>query len=395
MATPELIFAESSVVRLDANEPLAREPMHPNRMRSTGFVEKFEHKILYYDCFESAKGHSVILIGPPPLNLENHLNQSAFYDAETGQKLEAIHTISRSTLLTQIQDVPAETKFLKLEFGGQSFEILIQPNLSAQLSEANILFSMNKDNELRWVHDWAEWHNQTQNVDTIILFDNGSTRYDISTLGNALEKVKGLKKIVIFEWPFAFGARDNRVWYNHYWAHFLQISSMNVVLRRCAMAANGMANLDIDELAAPLEKDTIFDLTKSQLYGVAPLAGTWISAATRSTRKNKQHTDFFHVTRGPMRKFCPKKWVLDPQAEWVDKTDVFPYWHRIMGAPDRKVTDKTVGNFWHFKGISTNWKQVRSEETKPSSVFHIKDANFINTAATVWPNAQKQYQDDE
>lgn len=393
MGTPDLIIAKSSVVRLDENGPLARTPLHPNRPRSVEFMERFESKILYYDCFRSAKDSSVFLIGPPPLNLEDHLNDCTFSDGHTNQKFDATHSISRSTLLTQVKKVPLEARILKLEFAAETFQIEIQPSLSDALSGSNILFSMNKDNELQWIQDWAMWHSKTQNVDSVVLFDNGSTQYDLAAVGDTLKDVTSLKKVVLFDWPSKFGARDDRVLSYHYWSHFLQISSMNLVLRRCAAQANGLANLDIDELASPLGSGDVFDAARSTPHGIAALAGTWMSAASHSKQDTRRHADFIHVARGPAANLCPKKWVLNPQASWVDKVDVFPYWHRIMGAPDRKVTDKPVARFWHFKGISTNWKNVRTKNSAPS-ILHAQVSDFMEASRQVWPSIEHEYQDD-
>ncbi|MCB9992755.1 MAG: hypothetical protein H6873_03755 [Hyphomicrobiaceae bacterium] len=380
----ELLRPACSAFFLDAGGDLRRLPIHPERHRSDAFLARFEDRAVFYDCFRAAGGDDILLVGPPPVNLLPALNAATFTDARSGRTLKASHTISRSTLLTRLMS-DAGTEDVDIAFGGQSQRLRVQPNFGAVLEGARILTGMNHDNRLEWIADWAEWHVRQHKVDAVVLFDNGSTTYTLDELGEVLTEIEGLKTVMLFDWPFRFGARDNKATTHHYWAHFLQISALNLTLKRCAAKAYGLLNCDMDELVAPVAGD-IFTLARSRPHGIAALGGQWVQSVVPSGHPAERHSDFTHVLRGGLSRLCPKKWAIDPSREWLQSDATFPYWHRIMGAPDRLLTEKPVAHYFHFRGISTNWKENRRNTSVPSALLHRRDPELADALKRVWPD---------
>ncbi len=372
-----------SAVFLDSQAELSRIPRVPGRQRPPRFYQQFEDKALFYDCFWHHNGTDVLLVGPPPMNLLEHYGQARFIAKPSGKELTAEFFPSRSTMTTRLAGVPPETTHIGMSFANQTFEVVVQTSLVNELACARILFSMNKNNELQWICDWVAYHVQHHRADSVVLFDNGSSQYGPDELEQALAQIEGLKRLVLFSWPYRFGRTDNRVFTYHYWAHFLQISSMGVVLRRLGMKAEAILNCDIDELVAPVVDGDVFQLAQSAPFGVASLSGRWVEAVAapdssgRTRPEGFRHGDFTYLRRDPSRYLCPKKWACDPKQDWLENLNVFPYWHRIMGAPERKITEKPVCSFWHFRGISTNWKQTRQQPDKPSSLLHYRDKKLL------------------
>src|SRR5690606_4257814 len=101
----------------------------------------------------------------------------------------------------------------------------------AEFSGRRVLFSMNKDNELGWVREWARHHQRHHGTDTVILFDNGSTRYGVDELRATLNEA-GIADAMVPSWPYLFGARDRATKREPFWAHFLQNAAMSVAMRR-------------------------------------------------------------------------------------------------------------------------------------------------------------------
>ncbi len=372
-----------SPVFLDTGAGLSRLPRVPDRKRPPQFYEQFEDRALFYDCFWHHNGASVLLVGPPPANLLEHYKQAVFVVQPSGEEVSAEFFPSRSTMIARLAAVPADTTHIQMKFAGEAYQVALQPSLVDELAGARILFTMNKNNDLQWIYDWAAYHVKHHRADTLVLFDNGSTRYGLDKIEAALAQIAGLKKLVLFSWPYRFGRTDNRVFTYHYWAHFLQISSMGVVLRRLGMKADAILNCDIDELVSPFPGSDIFEVAQSAPYGIAPLSGSWVEAVVapsgsgRTRPEGFRHGDFTYMRRDPFKYLCPKKWACDPKQDWMEDLNVFPYWHRIMGAPERKITEKPVCSFWHFRGISTNWKQTRQQPDKPSPLLHYRNKKLL------------------
>ncbi|MCB1517527.1 MAG: hypothetical protein KDJ19_07935 [Hyphomicrobiaceae bacterium] len=379
----DILRPASSTFFLSEDSGLRRKPLRPEVSRPQRFLEAFEDRALYYDCFRDATGADILLVGPPPLNLEAELNRARFSDAQTGTPLQAQHHISRSSLLTRLTTGPATTS-VRMDIAGQSGELLVQPNLSRDLKDARFLVGMNWNNDLNWIRDWVEWHIRVHATDTLILFDNGSNAYSLDALAENLVQVAGLQKLVLFDWPHRFGARDSQVPTHHYWAHFLQISALNLALKRCAASGAGFLNCDIDELAGPVSGDA-YALAENSPHGIAALAGQWVESVVPEGMPANRHRDFAYTLRGGLSRLCPKKWVLDPARSWAQADTTFPYWHRVMGAPDRQQTEKPVANYFHFRGISTNWKERRRNLSVPIPILHRKDRGLAQALKNVWP----------
>ena len=389
-----IICPAHSTVFLDPEQGLCRLPRVPDRQRPTRFYSEFEDKALFYDCFWHHNGSDILLVGPPPVNLLEHHRQARFIAHPSGKELAFEIFPSRSTMTTRLAGAPADTTHVEFSFAGETHEIVIQPSLVNELAGARILFTMNKNNDLCWIYDWARYHVVIHQTDTIVVFDNGSDKYGLNELEKTLGAIPGLKTIVLFSWPYKYGWRDNRVWTLHYWSLFLQVSSMSVVLRRLGLQAEAILNCDIDELVAPVADGNVYGLATCAPHGIATLAGTWVEAVvgpeSQVSGSLPGHADFRFVRRDPTRLLSPKKWVLDPKQDWVDGADVFPYMHRIMGAPDRKLTGQHRGSFFHFRGINTGWKETRRNAKPPLSLLHKKSATLEAALARYQMARQQQ-----
>jgi hypothetical protein len=364
----------NSHAALSPDNPIRREPRAPGRVRPDAFYRAFDRLTLFYDCFWAADGRRVLLVGPPPMNLRRPL-LTARYRALPGTAMlrPRLHA-SLSTAITELREVPEDTTAIEIAVAGEQFVLPVQPSSVATLKGRRVLFSVNRDNELGWIREWAMWHATLHGTDAVILFDNGSSRYTPRDVLATLRSVPGLAHVGVPSWPYSFGPIDPRVRRDPYWARFLQIGSMSVLLRRYGEAAQGLLDCDVDELAGTRSGTSIYELATASRGGLAAFTGLWIEATAQGVR----HRDYTERHRDPQAAASPRrKWVLDPTRDWVGALSVHPYWHWIEGRPWFSKAMPEDALYWHFRGINTNWKQARTAPpTGPTETEPLLAAGF-------------------
>src|SRR5690606_27540269 len=130
-----------------------------------------------------------------------------------------------------------------------------------------------------WIREWAEFHARVHGTDSVIVFDNGSTRYQPAEIVETLRAVPGLAHVGVPSWPQSFGPIDPAVKVDPFWPRFLQIGSMSVVLRRYGARAAGLLDCDIDELAGTHSGESIYELARKSRGGLVAFRGQWVEAA--------------------------------------------------------------------------------------------------------------------
>jgi hypothetical protein len=356
-----LIRSGHSPAFLPEDGALRRLPRVARKPRPPEFFERFEDRTLVYDCFRHADGSRILLVGPPPMNLMPQFKAAQFLALPSRRQLRAAYHASLSTMITELTGAPAGTNAVQMTLDGQVFELLVQPSHAADFAGRRVLFTMSKDNELGWIAEWARWHAALHGTDAIVLFDNGSGSYGVGEIEQTLLGVDGIERVAVVSWPGAFGATDPALAINPYWAHFLQIASMSVVLRRFGAGAFGLLNCDVDELAATHSGRPIYDLLAEAWRGLVTFRGQWVEPLAEGG-ENRSHRVFSKRLADPAgARSGPSKWVLDPKRDWVQRLGVHPYWHWVHGRPWFGKTMPADAFYRHFKGINTNWKERRTD----------------------------------
>ena len=370
---------------LAEDSALVRLPRGPKRPRPRDFMlSKFETRALVYDAFWHVDGKRVLLVGPPPLNLWVHIRHAHYRALPSRAPLRATYHTSASVMITELSGVPADTVGVEMIVGGVPFAVSIQPNASPDLAGRRLLFTMSKDNDLAWIREWAHYHASMQGADAVVLFDNGSTRYEPAEIEATLKTVKGIAKVAVLSWPYRYGATDLVVLSNPYYGLFLQIASMSVVLRRYGALAYGILNCDVDELAATPKGANVFELARQSVHGLAVMRGQFIEAVASPGLPPgpRTHRDYVSRRRDPVTRLSrPRKWALDPSRPWVADLDVHPYMHWIEGRPWFGKTQPPGMFYWHFRAINTNWKENRTESGHLSPADLETDKRFAAVLA--------------
>lgn len=349
-----------STLRLKADGAVQRLPKHSNRQRPQDFLERFDFTTLYYDCFWDETGRDVLCVGPTPTNLKPHYKKATYRALPSGKSLEAKHFFSLTVMTTQLKDVPSDTEQIEMHFAGNVHVLNVQANFCAEYEGENLMFTLSKNNDLNWIKFWADYHVRHHQVTSIILFDNGSDQYELDDLVACLHNVKGLKKVLVASMPYPYCAKDEILKVNPYWAHFLQIALMTIVLRRFGMKSKAILNLDIDELANSNGAGDVFTLAEQSSLGILAMKGVWVEPIADG--QFGDHRDFTVISKDEKLNHCyAGKWALDPKRKWVKKLKVFPYMHWIENRAQLGRRYVEGVHFWHFKGINTNWKLNRAK----------------------------------
>ncbi|HTJ58092.1 MAG TPA: hypothetical protein VL418_11065 [Devosiaceae bacterium] len=360
-----LLPSGHSAAFLPEDSALMRLPRGPGRPRQKDFVvDKFETRALVYDAFWHADGRRILLVGPPPINLGRKIRKARYLALPSGAPLSRRYHVSASVMLTELVGAPPETTHVEMLLADERFELAVQPNSSAALAGARVLFTMSKDNDLAWIREWAHYHAVVQRADTVLLFDNGSSRYAPAEIEATLHSVAGIRHAAVMSLPYRYGATDFAVLANPYYGLFLQIASMSIALRRYGARAYGLLNCDVDELAASPPDTTVFDLAHNSPHGLVVMRGQFMEAVLASPPNGKvpTHRDYLTRRRDPLTRLSrPRKWALDPTRAWISGLGVHPYMHWIQGRPWFRKTQPEGMFHWHFRGINTNWKENRTD----------------------------------
>lgn len=366
-STDNPVLPASSTAFIPEISNLRRLPLAPHRQRPEQFWSSYESRALVYDCFRHHLDERVIIVGPPPLNLEIEWHQAAF--SAGGVLLSAKFHPSRSTMLIELTGAPKEASAIDLSLGGMQYRLPIRPNEAEQLARRRVLVTMNKDNDLEWIAAWARWHATMHGADACLFFDNGSTLYTPAQIADTLKAVPGMETVRVLSWPYAYGRKDPALLNRPHYPHFLQVSSLNVALRRFAMKATGLLNCDIDELVSAVEGN-VFEAALDSVQGLITLKGNWVEpvAGTHITH-GIPHLAFRHTHRMPLFSRCANKWVLHPSRDWLADLAAKPSVHRIYDVPRTIGSNAPVRRFWHFKAINTGWKESRLDDRPPSPLL--------------------------
>ena len=318
----EKINSKRSSAELPIESIFRRRPRRGWLKRDANFLQAFEDRILLYDVFRDVDGKRILLIGPPPMNLMPEFNRATFTALPSGKTIATKFHVSRSTIIIEACEAPLDTDSIKINICNEEFILPVQPNHSQTFAAKNVLFSMNRNNNLAWIEEWARFHVETQKVQSIILFDNESDAYGVADIENILTGISHLDQFLVMPAPFKFGPVDRGVMLHPYYPRFLQISHMSIALHRFAAHANGLLNMDIDELAYTPGKESVFDLAKERNSGLLMMKGEWVESVANG--EIYDHRDYHYVLRDFRRLLCANKWAVDPTRSWVRNSTTSP-----------------------------------------------------------------------
>ncbi|SLN66186.1 hypothetical protein AQS8620_03074 [Aquimixticola soesokkakensis] len=343
--TATLAFPDISGVRLSQDSAILRDFPLAAGKRTAKYEAAFDRHTLIYDAFRLGESKIVRLLCPRLLNLRDDLRAGL----GVGGKAARIRQHRRSLRYEVIDVVCPQGKALTLDMADQHFEVAVHESTSPLFLGQNVGFHMSKDTPPDWIVDWARYHVSAHGMEGYLLFDNGTTAFDMAALGARLRDETGLKSVAIVSCPFPYGDKAGGKFVVP--SKFLQVSMMQLARWRFFARAKGVLAVDIDEMVAPVSGSNIYEAAAASRFGLAKLEGHWAYPAVAQTAQPQAA----HSRTVAGEKPCPPKWCLTRGAladrfEWSV--------HRPSGPlfPFAQVS----GQFWHCRANTTGWKAARS-----------------------------------
>lgn len=311
--------------------------------------EGIDRKTIYYDVFRV--GSQIHTIGPPLRNFAHQISSSKLFRFSWLQRTHEIETKRfHHHIYTQKGLLRFHKPELHLKIGMDSIHVNDLQE-GPDLSGDNVLVTMNKDNEVLWIKDWIKFHVEINKVSAVVIYDNDSEKYTPLELSEALSDLD--VKTVVVSAPFPYGPKPivmgaKRIFHDKY----LQVAMLNHCLHRFARNSNLLINCDIDELI--ISETEVSELLEQ--YGSAAIHfnGDWISAKTIRTSGLPSFSDFQMRITNPSKP-VRLKWVVNPRGL---NPGAFLTTHKVRGT--RFIETEKV-KIKHFRGMSNNWKENRTE----------------------------------
>lgn len=371
-AGPDAITASSPLYLPEAGE-LRRIPLGPALPRAQKFWDNFEPLAVFYDVFRDVTGRHVYLVGPMGLNLTPHLDAMTVTGLPSGAvaRPKVHHGVQAEILRATL---PPDDDRLRVDFAGRSYEIAIQPNRSDALTGDRVVFTINKNNALAWIADWALFYVREHGATAAVVYDNGSTEYSMAELERTLAGVPGLQKFLVIPWLYKFGVMDD-VFEGHQfggnWPMFAQPPLFPQFLRKYAARARSIVNADIDELVVSPFRKSIFKATERAPFGTLRFNRLWVENM-RDPDHPPRHRDFFIRKQGRKSKDRGKKWSLAPGRLWLASWRAQPWTHQVKGWLN--LAGSSVDFYgYHFIGISRSWYWDRTKAPQFDAKLHQRD----------------------
>lgn len=380
----------NSAVYLDIGRPLRRLPLAPELDRPRVFLDRFDFVTLFHDVFRDVKGNHVYLIGPMALNLTEHMDALTIVGHPSGKRPKVQRHHGVQVFMARVR-LPADDTHLSVEVAGQTHKLAIQPNRSGLLAGQRVVSTINKNNKLEWIADWARFYVAEHGATAVVIYDNGSTDYGLPELRQTLAAVPGLTSFLVVAWPFPFGMM-NDVYDEHRfgdnWAMFAQPPSFAHMFRKYAMRARSLLNVDIDELVvSPYRRNprrrSVFGAIERALFGTLRFNRIWVQNMREGISGMPRHRDFVIRKKGRWAKDVGKKWGLNPRRAWLASWRSQPWTHQIFGWINL-AGSRTDFYGYHFIGISNSWYWDRTEEPAFDPQIHTRDPLLMSALRDVF-----------
>jgi hypothetical protein len=358
------LFACSSLA-LPQDAGIRRDVTRPPEFRQADFMEKFDAHTLFYDFIATGKEreHSWLLVAPPLRNLMPLLAQSSI----NGQQVGALATQYYARYLccdVWMINVGSEGVLWKFPFGSYSIEP--QESQNHLYQGKRVLYTLSKDNDMRWIADWVRFHVRNHGADAVLIYDNASTSYRGEDLEKALRSENPSLEVNVADWPFKYGPQGiiAAQWWD---SNFCQSGAFHDARFRFLEHASSVLNCDIDELVVSQDGGSVFEATEKADGGYLLLGGRWMASTTeRPSGALPRHADFRYLDRAADA--CPTKWCVVPAKCALERQ-----WH-THGVGAKPVARNREFSFRHFRSISTGWKYPRTPLTAYDPLLELDQA---------------------
>lgn len=390
-----------STVRL-SDFGLRREPPRPPSDRPGDYERLFDADTLFYDVFQSAERDAVICLGPPLLNCEAALGQAVFRVAGSDEPIRSTYRAPRSPQQPTCQfrltgAGLATADRLVMAQGGRALEVPIRRSGGDRFAGRRVIVTLSRDNPLVWIRDWAEFNVRVHGADAVLLYDNGSTSYDLDAIRASLEGLPGLAAVAVVPWRFPYGPGVGRL--NIQDSFYCQPGAIEHARWRYCTKARGVLNTDIDELVVSPSGASIFERAEASGRAAILFRGLWVERPTPPSENHvdARHSDCVYGERRQailrrsrlFRRLLRTKWIVLPErcpgdVDW-GVHDLYPSQPQTRAqSRSWKVLAHDVF-YRHFRQINTGWKIPRWMGRRHSFFRHVYDSELARMLALAFP----------
>lgn len=332
---------------LPNHSELYREPPRPHNKMGQDYLTRYDGHTLAVDVFNA--GDYLRLIGPPLLNLAPEVHRSDFSldGVPLNEQLDwrDMHKISRAKI-----PKTGSVELLNLKIGRDHLTSRVSGDDLSTFENSDVVITMNKNNRLENIRDWAYNFAVNHGIDSVILYDNRSYEYTLADIANALNDVP-LKTAYVIDWPFKFGNTGGKeqIWDSDFGIYMCWEHARWRFLQR----ANAVFISDVDEFPISEEGKALVAYAEESSHGVIGYGVRNVPPVPHpglASDRIRLHSDYYYENRGfnlfsqkvgyqPLR--LPEEIQVGNHSfyGWGDETD------RI---------DEVVAH--HFRGIHYNWR---------------------------------------
>ncbi|MDA7875098.1 hypothetical protein OAF37_02085 [Rubripirellula sp.] len=331
------------------------------------YADSYDQTTLWYDAFW--RNGRVYLVCPKLINLLPLVRRACIKIDGRRTRISKLRQYRRyDTIELYSSTDPAE---ISMEGEGFSVNSPVSREQTRLFNGLNAHLTLSLNNDIRWIRDFARYMVKVQDLEAMLLFDNGSTAYCLEDVADALMKT-GLKQVAIVSAPFKYGLKTAK---NSSRAKFLQTAMLNLARLRFLAKARAVLNADLDELTWS-RGGSVFDLTRRSFLGFSLFSGEW--RFPRPQQANiRSHA--VHDHKSSEAETCPHKYCIVPQGRLKHLSwDV----HRLSGLPFKKVLRNPKLGFYHCHHTSTQWKGSPSQRGVPNIVPSWRENELIFDSET-------------
>lgn len=317
----------------------------PEAARSAAFAAAYDRETLFYDAF--ATGRGVMLVGPSLRNLCPALKAAAIACDGIPSKIRKITSRRRSDEV--LLSAPKDPKILSLKMDKFTADLSLSACEESTFAGLNCSVIFNKNNDPAWIGDFARFHKRHQDLEGLLVVDNGSDAYPLEAIASELDTA-GLTAFRVLSIPakwggLAIGSHKND-------ALFFQTAALNIARMRFLSRARAVLVCDLDELVLPNTRGrNVFDLARRRFWGFTPIRGR-NCYPVNGTEERRRHGD--HRLRDPKQGLDSTKYCINPRGILRGVG-----WE--IHKPDFVSVDKAMDHrdmeFAHCVAITNGWKR--------------------------------------
>lgn len=333
---------------LPDDAPVRRRHIVPGKYRLDGYDADYDFTTLAYDVVWMPRTKAILLICPKLLNLETILKEAQITgDGDALGRLRIKRYRRHDEVWIACPRAPHE---IVIRHNGLELAAKVSPQ-ETLFDGKNVLMTKSRDNALAWLGDWARHHRHAQGADAVLLFDNGSTAYDLSDVRAAIGEKAGIGTASAIASDFPFGSwKATKLLHR---SMFYQAGMLNLARHRFLAKARAVLPIDVDELICGA---SAFDAATQSRLGYVTIPGVW-RYSNLPDDQTPHHAD--HIWRKTPDAWSKEKYALAP-GRWFTNTvwDIHGL-HRY--ALNKRVLMQDA-RMLHCEHISTGWKRKRNAD---------------------------------